>query len=231
MTQRISSIGEAEGRLVHRRHRRREPGHDEGGRLVERLRQVVDVAQAGDAGLGPATDAGEVGEAQRTALADRVAGQADALAVHDPAADLGHVGGGHVAGQDGVFGRLHFLLRHHLADIGVEARRREDEAADPDDVRDPHDVRLRPDVPLGLRRDRAEPGDGGLVRLEVGPVVQAGDPEDDADQEEEEEHRRRHDLRREAERRREGVGRAVADDAVDVPVLAEARSARNPSAP
>jgi hypothetical protein len=136
-------VGEAERRLVHRRHRRREPGHDEGGGLVERLRQVLDVAQPGDAGLGPIADARQIGEAQRPALADGVAGETDAFAVHDLAPDLGHVRGGHVAGQHGVLRRLHLLLRHHLADVGVEARGREHEAADADDVRDSHDSARR----------------------------------------------------------------------------------------
>src|SRR5262245_57722191 len=57
--------------------------------------------------------------------------------------------------------------------------------------------------------------------LVIGPVVQARDPEDDADEKEELEHGERHDFRREAERGRERVHRRVAHDAVDVPVLAE----------
>ena len=60
------------------------------------------------------------------------------LALHDPAADLDHVGRGHLASESRLLGRLHFFLRHHLADIGIEPGRREDERADPDGVRDRH---------------------------------------------------------------------------------------------
>ena len=139
-------IGEADRRLVDRGHRRRESRHDEGGRFVHRLGEVLDIAQARDAGLRADIDPREVGEPERPGLADRVAGQAESLALHDLAADLDHVGRGQVACQRRSPGRLHFLLRHHLADIGIEPGRREDEGADPDDERDPHDVRLVPSL-------------------------------------------------------------------------------------
>src|SRR6476660_9933244 len=60
-----------------------------------------------------------------------------------------------------------------------------------------------------------------LTSLVIGSVVQARDPEHNTDQEEEREHGHRDDLRRKAKRRRERVNRLVADDAVDMPVLAE----------
>src|SRR5688572_8148291 len=63
-----------------------------------------------------------------------------------------------------------------------------------------------------------------LTSIEIGPVVQARDPEHKADQEKEQEHGHRDDLRREAKRGRERVGRAVPNDAVDMPVLAEPRA-------
>ena len=96
------------------------PGDDEGGRFVHRLGEVLDIAQARDAGLRADIDAREVGEPERPGLADRVAGQAESLALHDLAADLDHVGRGQVACQGRLLGRLHFLLRHHLADVGIE---------------------------------------------------------------------------------------------------------------
>ena len=70
-------IGETDRRLVDGRHRRRESRHDEGGGLVHRLGEVLDIAQARDAGLRPGTDSREVGEPERPGLADRVAGEAD----------------------------------------------------------------------------------------------------------------------------------------------------------
>ena len=76
-------IGEADRRLVDRGHRRRESRHDVGGRFVHRLGEVLDVAQARDAGLRADIDAREVGEPERPRLADRVAGQAESLALHD----------------------------------------------------------------------------------------------------------------------------------------------------
>src|SRR5258708_29510299 len=60
-----------------------------------------------------------------------------------------------------------------------------------------------------------------LTPIEIGPVVQAGDPEHDADQDEEQKHGHRDDLRREAKSGRERVDRIVPNDAVDMPVLAE----------
>src|SRR6266542_4138735 len=69
---------------------------------------------------------------------------------------------------------------------------------------------------------RGKTASRALTSLEIGAVVQARDPEYEADQEEEPEHGPRNDLRREAERRREGVRRVVAHDAVDMPMLAEA---------
>src|SRR5215204_3403317 len=60
--------------------------------------------------------------------------------------------------------------------------------------------------------------------LEIGAVVEARQPEHEADQQEENEHGHRNDLRRKAERGRERVGRPVANDAVDVPMLAKPRS-------
>src|SRR6186713_2757145 len=57
--------------------------------------------------------------------------------------------------------------------------------------------------------------------LEVGPVMQARNPEHDTDQQEEQEDRHRDDLRREAQRRGERVGRSIPNDTVDMPVLAE----------
>ena len=142
-------IGEADRRLVDGGHRRRESRHDEGGGFVHRLGQVLDIAQARDAALRPGADSPEVGEPERAGLADRVAGQAESFALHDPAADLDHVGRGHVASESRLLGRLHFLLRHHLADIGIEPGRREDERADPDGVRDLMLIGgLRPPNPL-----------------------------------------------------------------------------------
>src|SRR6266542_1795413 len=69
---------------------------------------------------------------------------------------------------------------------------------------------------------RGKTASRALTSLEIGAVVQARDPEYEADQEEELEHGHRNDFRREAERRREGVRRVVAHDAVDMPMLAEA---------
>src|SRR4030095_1554040 len=73
------------------------------------------------------------------------------------------------------------------------------------------------------RRDRAGAfAVAGLgLPYEVGLVVQARDPEHEADQEEEQEHRRRDHLRREAKCGRERVGRGVPNDAIDVPMLTE----------
>ena len=125
-------IGQADRRLVDGGHRRRESRHDEGGGLVHRLGQVVDIAEPRDAVARPGTDSPEVGEPERAGLADRVAGQADSLARHDLLADLHHLGRGHVASQGGLLRRLNFFLRHHLADIGIEPCRRKDESADTD---------------------------------------------------------------------------------------------------
>jgi hypothetical protein len=131
-------VGETDRRLVRGQHRRRESRHNEGGGFIQRLGQVLDVAQARDAARRPGADSGEVGEPEGAGLAERVAGQADALALHDFAADLDHLSGGQFACEDGLFGRLHFLLRHHLADIGIEPGRGEDERADADNVRNLH---------------------------------------------------------------------------------------------
>ena len=132
-------IGEADRRLIDGWHRRRESGHDEGGGFVHRLGQVLDVAQPRDSVFRLSTDAPEVGEPERAALADRMAGQTDSFALHDFAADLDHVGRGHVASQRGLLRSLHFLLRHHLADVGIEPGRRDHKSADPEHERDPHD--------------------------------------------------------------------------------------------
>ena len=218
-------IVEADRGLVDRGHRRRESRHDEGGGLVHRLDQVVDVAQPRDPGLRAAADARKVGEPERPGLADRVAGQADALALHDLAADLDHVG--RVSCLRGcLLGRQHFLLGHHLADIGIERRRREDECADPGNEWNRHDALVPPCSPGVATANSGESGPvagpWGRVSLSViGPVVQARDPEDEADQEEEREHGRRHHLRGKAKGGGEGVRRVVTNDAVDMPVLAK----------
>src|SRR5258708_10087750 len=60
-----------------------------------------------------------------------------------------------------------------------------------------------------------------LTPIEIGPVVQAGDPEHDADQDEEQKHGHRDDLRREAQGGRERVDRIVPNDAVAMPGLAD----------
>ena len=90
-------IGEADRRLVDRGHPRIESRHDEGVGFVQRLGEVLDIAQARDAGLRADIDPLEVGEPKRPRLADRVAGKAETLALHDLAADLDHVGRGQVA--------------------------------------------------------------------------------------------------------------------------------------
>src|SRR3954469_8430569 len=74
-----------------------------------------------------------------------------------------------------------------------------------------------------VRRGAPRPGATG-PRLEIGPVVEARDPEHDADQQEEREHGRRAGPRGKAERGGEGVYGLAPDDAVDMPVLAEPRS-------
>ena len=89
-------IGEADRRLVDDRHARIESRHDEVVGFVQRLGEVLDLAQARDAALRAGIDPVEVGEPERPRLADRVAGQAESLAVHDLAADLDHVGCGQV---------------------------------------------------------------------------------------------------------------------------------------
>ena len=126
-------IGEADRRLVDDGHARIESRHDEVLGFVNRLGEVLDIAQARHAGLRADIDIREVGEPERALrLADRVAGKAESLAVHDLAAHLGHVGRGQVGSDHSLLRRQNFLLRHHLADIGIERRRREDENADPD---------------------------------------------------------------------------------------------------
>src|SRR6266850_6584246 len=77
-----------------------------------------------------------------------------------------------------------------------------------------------------LRRELAgavAPAGPGLfgLRLEIGLVVQARDPEDEADQEEEQEDGHRDNPRRETNGGRERVDRGVPNDAVDVPMLAK----------
>ena len=138
-----------------------------------------------------------------------MARQAEALAGHDLTADLDHVGRRHVAADGGVLGRLHLLLGHHLADIGVEPRRGDDEGADPDNVRNPHVVVIRLRVGGGAARQFRRGSVAALVGaapfLEIWTIVQARDPEHEANQGEEQQHGHRDDLRREAERRREGV--------------------------
>src|SRR4051812_43283550 len=57
--------------------------------------------------------------------------------------------------------------------------------------------------------------------LEIRLVVQARNPEHEANQEEEQEHGYRDDFRRKAEGWRERVDGLVANDAVDMPVLAQ----------
>ena len=142
-------IGEADRRLVDDGHPRIESRHDEFLGFVYRLGEVLDIAQAGDAGLRADIDPREVGEPERPLrLTDRVAGQAQSLAVHDLAAHLDHVGRGQVGSDHSLLRRQHFLLRHHLADIRIERRRREDESADPDRVRDRHAALARSSVSL-----------------------------------------------------------------------------------
>ena len=218
-------IGEADRRLVDDGHARIESRHDEVLGFVHRLGEVLDIAQARDAGLRADIDPLEVGEPERPRLADRVAGEAESLAVHDLAADLDHVGRGQVGSDHGLLRRLNFLLRHHLADIGIERGRREDENADPDSVRDRHDVRLRsPELPLADSGETSpEPWrrralvcrskSGRSCRL----VIQNTKPI----RRKNSEHGHRDDLRREAEGGRERVGRGVPNDAVDMPMLAE----------
>ena len=87
-------IGEADRRLVDDGHPRIESRHDERVGFVHRLGEVLDIAQARLAGLRADIDAREVGEPKRPRLTDRVAGEAEPLAVHDLAADLDHVGRG-----------------------------------------------------------------------------------------------------------------------------------------
>src|SRR5258706_14954751 len=81
-------VGEADRRLVDRRHARIEAGYDECVRLAECLREVLELTQPGNAGLGALGDSGEVGEASRFFAADRVTGRAKALAVSDLVTDL-----------------------------------------------------------------------------------------------------------------------------------------------
>ena len=124
-------IGQADRRFVDGGHSRIEAFDDVGVRFVHRLSHVVDVAHSRNAGRCAHGDSVEIGEPERPALANRVAGAAESLAFHDLATDLGHVVGGHVASQDGLLRRLHLLLRHQLADPGIEGGRREDQCADP----------------------------------------------------------------------------------------------------
>ena len=119
--------------------------------LVHRLGEVLDIAQARDAALRAGVDPREVGEPERPALADRVAGKAESLAVHDLAADRDHVGRGQIALISNLLRRLNFVLRHHLADIGIERGRREDESADSGDERNRHDNLVRPLMSCGDR--------------------------------------------------------------------------------
>src|ERR671913_1378986 len=67
-------IGETDWRLVDGGHPRIESRHDECVRFVQRLRQVLDVAQARDSALRADTDAIQIGEPQRATLAPGVAG-------------------------------------------------------------------------------------------------------------------------------------------------------------
>ena len=134
-------IVEANRRLIDDGHPRIESWHNEGVGLVDGLGEVLDVAQAGDAGLRADIDSIEVGEPERPCLTDRMAGKTEALAIHDLAAHLDHIGCGQVSSDHSLLRRLNFLLRHHLADVCIERRRRDDQNADSDRVRDRHDDR------------------------------------------------------------------------------------------
>ena len=93
-------------------------------------------------------------------------------------------------------GRLHFVLRHHLADVAIERGRREDEKADSGDDRNRHDSLLvcrlayrapENDVSACMRHSLRRRDSGPMLS----PLVQARDPEHDADQEEEQQHSHR----------------------------------------
>ena len=99
-------IGQANRGLVDRRHPRIESRHDEGVRLVERLREIIDVAVSRLARLRPVANPVQVREAQRpTGLPNRVAREAEPLAVHDLATDHDHVGGRQVGSNHGLLRR------------------------------------------------------------------------------------------------------------------------------
>ena len=154
-------IVEADRRLVDGRHRWRKSLYDVGGRFVHRLGEVLDVAQPRYPRLRPAVDPGEIGESKRSGgLPDRVAREAESFGFHDLPADHGHVGRGHIASNGGIHRRLHFLLRHHLPDVGIEPRGREDESADSDDVRHPHEASSGFGLCVPATR-RGGVGDGG----------------------------------------------------------------------
>ena len=89
-------IGKANRRPVDGGHPRIESRHDEGVRFVQRLGEVVERAQARDALRRATGDSREVGEPERSGLADRVAGPAQALTLRDLAADLDHLWRGEV---------------------------------------------------------------------------------------------------------------------------------------
>ena len=123
-------IGEADRRLVDDGHSWVESLDDIAVGFVDRLREVLDITQARNAGGRATGDPAEVGESEHPGLADRVAGHAQALTPRDFAADLDHLGRGEVGADQDLLRRLNFVLRHHLADVGIERGRREDESAD-----------------------------------------------------------------------------------------------------
>src|SRR5438874_2149847 len=131
-------IGEADRRLVDGGHARIESRHDEGVRFVHGLGEVLDIAQTRLADLRAGVDSREVRKPQRSALTDRVAGEAEPFALHDLPAHLHHVRRRQVAFESDLGRRLNFLLRHHLADVGIKRGRCDDQPADPRNEGDRH---------------------------------------------------------------------------------------------
>jgi hypothetical protein len=132
-------IGQADRRLVDRGHPGIESRHDEGVGLVHRLREVLDVAEARLTSFRANGDVGQIREAIRPfGLPDRVAREAEALPFHDLATHLRHLWRAQVCLEHDLRRRLHFLLRHHLADVHVKAGRGDHQRADTDQDGDGH---------------------------------------------------------------------------------------------